>query len=280
ELDEETKLYYFGARYYDPRTSVWQSADAALGDYLNGKRGMGGVFDSRNLGLYGYAGLNPIILVDPDGNAKIMLDPGHGGRDTGTPANPAFKEKDANLKMAFWVRLFLVLRGHDVSRTRTGDERMELDERARMANEAKVDYFVSLHSDSHKGGSRMSTHFDTMPDGKTKPEQVEFSARLTQALREVAPDGVKVRSWGRPLGVLRRLDSSIPGSLIEMGNVQDPSDAKRLNTLSGRIGHAWRLSGAIDKAVGGAPKVTDASPESRFAPEKVTDLINAKSCKR
>ena len=27
ELDEETGLYYFGARYYDPRTSVWQSAD-------------------------------------------------------------------------------------------------------------------------------------------------------------------------------------------------------------------------------------------------------------
>ena len=31
ELDEETKLYYFGARYYDPRTSVWQCADPILG---------------------------------------------------------------------------------------------------------------------------------------------------------------------------------------------------------------------------------------------------------
>jgi RHS repeat-associated protein len=34
ELDEETGLYYYGARYYDPRTSVWASADPALGDYL------------------------------------------------------------------------------------------------------------------------------------------------------------------------------------------------------------------------------------------------------
>ena len=34
ELDEETKLYYFGARYYDPRTSVWQSADPILEKYL------------------------------------------------------------------------------------------------------------------------------------------------------------------------------------------------------------------------------------------------------
>jgi RHS repeat-associated protein len=34
ELDEETGLYYFGARYYDPRTSVWQSADPILAKYL------------------------------------------------------------------------------------------------------------------------------------------------------------------------------------------------------------------------------------------------------
>ena len=58
ELDEETGLYYFGARYYDPRTSVWQSADPALGKFLPmraeaeaGLPGMGGVFNPFNLGL-------------------------------------------------------------------------------------------------------------------------------------------------------------------------------------------------------------------------------------
>jgi RHS repeat-associated protein len=35
EFDEETGLYYFGARYYDPRTSVWQNVDPILGDYLD-----------------------------------------------------------------------------------------------------------------------------------------------------------------------------------------------------------------------------------------------------
>ena len=40
EFDQETKLYYYGARYYDPRTSAWQNPDPALGQYLNtGKTG-------------------------------------------------------------------------------------------------------------------------------------------------------------------------------------------------------------------------------------------------
>ncbi len=75
ELDEETGLYYFGARYYDPRTSVWQSADPILVKYLpSGNRerdqslpGMGGVFNSPVLNLYAYGHLNPIRLFDPDG---------------------------------------------------------------------------------------------------------------------------------------------------------------------------------------------------------------------
>ena len=66
ELDEETKLYYFGARYYDPRTSVWQSSDPVLGDYLNGQRN-NGVYNSQNLGLYSYGLLNPLRVIDPDG---------------------------------------------------------------------------------------------------------------------------------------------------------------------------------------------------------------------
>ncbi|RKZ54020.1 MAG: hypothetical protein DRR16_14190 [Candidatus Parabeggiatoa sp. nov. 3] len=90
ELDEETGLYYFGARYYDARTSVWQSADPILGEYLpnvsdmrqaqkEGRRyspeknlaGMGGVFNTVNLDLYHYAGHNPVRYTDPDGRSVI-----------------------------------------------------------------------------------------------------------------------------------------------------------------------------------------------------------------
>jgi RHS repeat-associated protein len=66
ELDEETGLYYFGARYYDPRTGMWQSADPILNDYVDGAPN-GGVYDSRNNNLYSYARLSPTNYTDPDG---------------------------------------------------------------------------------------------------------------------------------------------------------------------------------------------------------------------
>ncbi|MDY6930105.1 MAG: RHS repeat-associated core domain-containing protein, partial [Pseudomonadota bacterium] len=79
ELDEASQLYYFGARYYDPRTSVWQSPDPILESYLpsagassnDNLAGMGGVYNSLNLALYAYSHLNPVNLLDPDGNETV-----------------------------------------------------------------------------------------------------------------------------------------------------------------------------------------------------------------
>jgi len=71
ELDPETGLYYYGARYYDPVLSKWISADQILGQYLNGKPN-GGIFMPANLGLYTYTINNPLILIDADGNAWLQ----------------------------------------------------------------------------------------------------------------------------------------------------------------------------------------------------------------
>jgi RHS repeat-associated protein len=84
ELDPETGLYYYGARYLDPKTSRWLSGDPAMGEYFpsapvndeakkrNGNLpGQGGVFNYVNLHAYHYAGNNPVKLVDPDGRDSI-----------------------------------------------------------------------------------------------------------------------------------------------------------------------------------------------------------------
>ena len=80
ELDEETGLYYYGARYLDPKYSRWISTDPVLGEYIPGAGkgnaencgslpGMGGVFNTVNGNLYHYAGNNPVKYTDPDGRS-------------------------------------------------------------------------------------------------------------------------------------------------------------------------------------------------------------------
>ena len=55
ELDEETGLYYYGARYYDPRTSLWLSTDPMELKY-------------PNVSTYAYCANNPVKFIDLDGN--------------------------------------------------------------------------------------------------------------------------------------------------------------------------------------------------------------------
>ena len=62
DFDPETKLYYFGARYYDPRTQAWQSPDPALPDSARG---------SKDLSTYLYAAANPMRYNDPDGRCPV-----------------------------------------------------------------------------------------------------------------------------------------------------------------------------------------------------------------
>ncbi len=52
ELDEESGLYYYGARYYDSRISIWASVDPLV---------------EKTFSSYGYCNLNPVNLIDPTG---------------------------------------------------------------------------------------------------------------------------------------------------------------------------------------------------------------------
>ncbi|MEN2436668.1 RHS repeat-associated core domain-containing protein [Weeksellaceae bacterium A-14] len=82
ELDDETGYYYYGARYYNPRTSLWLNVDPlAMYDpkmnsehYIDGQHN-GGVYNSGNLNPYIYTYNNPIIYTDPNGKqVNVVID--------------------------------------------------------------------------------------------------------------------------------------------------------------------------------------------------------------
>ena len=70
ELDEETGLYYYGARYMNPRTSLWYGVDPLAEKY-------------PEIGGYIYCHNNPIILTDPTGMDDIFDEKGNFIKDTG-----------------------------------------------------------------------------------------------------------------------------------------------------------------------------------------------------
>ncbi len=65
EYDAETRLYYYGARYYDPKLSIWVSVDPMTEKY-------------PGWSPYNYCSQNPIICIDPDGNSTYLIIYGSG----------------------------------------------------------------------------------------------------------------------------------------------------------------------------------------------------------
>lgn len=101
---------------------------------------------------------NARAALDADGSlvrmfglkiGKIVIDPGHGGHDTGTIGPDGYMEKDLVLDVA--LRLGKLIRqrlGAQVVYTRSTDVFIPLQERTRIANEAKADLFISIHANS------------------------------------------------------------------------------------------------------------------------------------
>ena len=80
----------------------------------------------------------------------IVIDPGHGGKDPGARGQRGTEEKDITLKVALKLRDLLSKQpGVRVLMTRERDQFVELEDRAKFANERGADLFVSIHVNSH-----------------------------------------------------------------------------------------------------------------------------------
>ncbi len=92
---------------------------------------------------------SPIKL--PVYNAKditIVLDPGHGGKDSGAVGVGGLKEKDVVLSIAKYCAEILREKGFKVVLTRDSDVFIPLAQRIKIANDAKANLFVSIHANA------------------------------------------------------------------------------------------------------------------------------------
>ena len=88
-----------------------------------------------------------------NGNIVVVLDPGHGGSDSGASGN-GLREKDLTLKIAQYAKQELEkYAGVTVYLTRTSDGYVGLKDRATYAKSVNADIFVSLHINSNKSTS-------------------------------------------------------------------------------------------------------------------------------
>jgi N-acetylmuramoyl-L-alanine amidase len=125
----------------------------------------------------------PAARVTPAGGqrVKIMLDPGHGGDDPGAVGYNGTKEKDINLKVTLETEKLLVDDGYEVYLTRRDDTFIPLVERTNMANEKKVDFFVSIHCNASMKKTTCGFEIYFLSEKASDPE-AEATARLENAV--------------------------------------------------------------------------------------------------
>ena len=109
---------------------------------------------------------------------RIVIDPGHGGHDTGTIGPTGLMEKDLCLDVALRLSRIIEQRlpGAEVIFTRTDDTFIPLEERTNLANDKKADLFLSIHANSSRnhGARGIETYYLNL---KASPEEMEVAAR-------------------------------------------------------------------------------------------------------
>ncbi len=226
---------------------------------------------------------------------KIVIDPGHGGHDTGTIGPKGLLEKDLVLDVSKRLGKLLQSRlGAEVVFTRRDDTFIPLETRTSIANQEQADLFVSVHANSsHDADARgVETYYLNFT---SSPEALEVAARENAASdksihelqdlvkkialkekieesREFASDiqqslhsGLAAKAPGiRDRGVKKApfvvlIGANMPSILAEISFISNPGDEKRLKTPEYRQRIAESLYRGISRYVNGLGGVKVAS---------------------
>jgi N-acetylmuramoyl-L-alanine amidase len=156
---------------------------------------------------------------------RIVLDPGHGGSDSGA-THKGIREADIALNLCIFVRgLYLSTCPNDeIILTRNGDTERSLKERALFANDRNADVFLSVHLNAdpdHDGQGMPEAHggeiwIHPQASQKTKRIAERFSERFGNYSNNFR--GIKEANFA----VLKR--TKMPAILIEVGFMDNDAD--------------------------------------------------------
>jgi N-acetylmuramoyl-L-alanine amidase len=208
------------------------------------------------------------------GVRRIVIDPGHGGKDTGKINGPyKYNEKAATLDTAARLKIVLEKQGFEVVFTRTKDVFIELEDRPAVVVATKADLFISLHYNAGPAGDTASSGIETYcltpagqkstNAGKAKSTTgAEAGNRFDTAnmqlawgiqRRLLAGTGSEDRGVRRArFAVLRPL--TCPGVLIEGGFISSRKEGAQIADAAYRQKIAESVAaGIVDYVVRGRP---------------------------
>ncbi|MFZ0771862.1 MAG: N-acetylmuramoyl-L-alanine amidase [Candidatus Sulfotelmatobacter sp.] len=232
---------------------------------------------------------------------KIVIDPGHGGHDTGTIGPNGLEEKDLVLEVGRRLGKLLETRlGAEVVYTRKDDTFIPLETRTAIANQARADLFVSIHANSSddpdaRGVETYYLNFTSSPEALevaarenavseksiyelqdlvkkiALKEKIEESREFAGDVQQSLHSGLAVKSPAiRDRGVKKApfivlIGANMPSILAEISFVSNPTDEHRLATSEYRERIAESLYRGIAKYVNGLSGVKIASKMDKAA---------------
>ena len=172
------------------------------------------------------------------GGKTVMIDPGHGGSDTGTTGKPlgGIREKDYTLNTSLATTEYLRSKGFNVIMTRDTDKTLSLGNRTALSNSLKPDLFTSIH---YNGSTNKQGHgvevFYKLKDkngGTTKTVATNILNRILEKFK-LTNRGIKTRvlpsdSTKDYLYVLRSND--MPAVLVECAFLDNENDMSLINS--------------------------------------------------
>lgn len=184
---------------------------------------------------------------------KVCLDCGHGGSDPGA-VNGARTEKADVLRIGLKVRDLLTAQGINVVMTRTADKDVLINERCKIANAAKCDYFLSIHRNAASPdavGNEIWVHSQAVAHVVDKAQKILNAVCAVSGKNR----GVKKGAAGNYTDYGVNRDTDMPSALLELGFITSDTDNKSFDT------HFDAYAKAIAKGVCAALSVDYKEPQ-------------------